>query len=117
MNNLARTYLKEGYVTYPSTMTVLKTKDPIECMYAGCVEVNNGEKYFIFFSDKKYKADYDVDDINEIYDACIKEYPEMKRILNEGQPVEIFSIYEKNDPTLPNDFEFPFGTVIVRTND
>lgn len=117
MNNLARTYLKEGYVTYPSTMTVLKTKDPTECMYAGCVEVNNGEKYFIFFSDKKYKADYDMDDINEVYDACIKEYPEMKRILNEGQPVEIFSIYEKNDPTLPNDFEFPFGTVIVRTND
>ena len=116
--NLTRSYLKEGYVTYPNDWKVLSIKDPAECMYAGCVEFNRGEQYFIFFTDKKYREEYDSEDIDEIFDACIKEYPPFRDVLNakDTSRIGLFNIYEKDDPSLPNDYEHPYGCVIIRPN-
>lgn len=143
-NGMKKTYLSNGYVTYPKDWIVL---DGIfgaadNCMYAGVVESRNSIKYgiphFIFFSNKKYQNEYTDEMEQAIYNACAKVYPRFKELFNmqqecpsrssesyeqdllawnEAPHFALFHIVEKDDPLYWSsnpDYNPPAGAMIIR---
>lgn len=131
--------LKEGYVKVAPYWIILDApQKALESKYVGVVEVKNGEKFdaphFVFFSDVKYAEDYTDEMREEILKECVKKMPRFQDIIDRqvelktddtgrwinreehmsGPIIGFFSILEKNDPLLEENYSPPFGCLIVR---
>lgn len=136
---LKKIKLKEGYVKVSPYWIILDDfKKALDSKYVGVIEVKNGEKFdaphFVFFSDVKYAEDYSDEMREEVLKQCVKKMPRFQEVIDQqvelryddsGRVINMeehmsapiigfFSVLEKNDPLLEENYIPPFGCVIVR---
>lgn len=85
-SNMKRIDLKDGYAIVPQDWIELRNFNPVDCSFAGVVEVRNAVEYniphFVFFL-KKPIYEMNEKDYQVINDECISKFPQFNEILNQ----------------------------------
>ena len=145
---LKKYQIKDGFLICPDDWIVLNLEKAGTMMYAGVVECCNSENFgikyfgeriphFVFFTDIKYRAEYNNYYSDYIKMLCVQKWPNFQKVIEsqvepifdperlgylinddewtEAPSIGIFSIYEQDDPTYVPGYEPPMGARIIRT--
>jgi len=132
--------IKNGYITIPTDWILLNPDEAKNCTYAAVVECRYSEKYgiphFLHFNNKKYGKDFDPEYEDFVSNLCVKAWPKFQDIIDRqvtlvADPADpsqylngdeysscpkigVFHVYEKGDPLYGDNYEPPYGAMIVR---